>query len=226
MKTYTKNDDVLYHYCSVESLHGILTSKKLRLTNIRYMNDSKEISWLYELAKYAIRQRMRSKLPENEVKLCQVLIDHCDNLFLDDTFFPHFYCSCFSKNGDSLGQWRAYSSDGTGVAIGFNRHYLNSFVSPHVTRLEDVRYRTDSDFADWKDDVEDAIKRLTDSEFPFHDDQISAVAAKTEGHWGTLAPFCKNAGFREEDEVRLVHIAGPTGGSKPNSKIGPLEFFP
>jgi hypothetical protein len=223
LSTYTKTEGVLYHYCPIESLHGILTSKKLWLTNIRYMNDSKEISWLYELAKRAISRESRSDRPENERKLRQLLLNHCDNLFLDDTFFPHFYCSCFSKNGDSLGQWRAYANDGKGVAIGFRQSYLESFVTPHGTRLADVQYRTQNDFADFKRHFDEACEWLAKSEYPWHDDQISATACQTEGEWSSLAPFCKNSGFSEEEEVRLVHVAGPVGASRPESQIGPLE---
>ncbi len=47
-------DDLLYHYCSVDALYGILDSGHLRVTNIRYMNDSKEISWLFEIANQAL----------------------------------------------------------------------------------------------------------------------------------------------------------------------------
>ncbi len=178
----------------------------------------KEISWLYELAKHVLRGEMGRTRAENEVKLCQQLIDHCDNLFLDDTFFPHFYCSCFSKNGDSLGQWRAYASDGKGVAIGFNRQYLESFALGHITQLADVKYRTENDFADLKRDIDQAINKLANSQYPFHEDQITSIAVNTEMAWGLLAPFCKNAGFSEEEEVRLVHTAGPVGHSEVDPK--------
>jgi hypothetical protein len=225
MKTYTETEGVLYHYCSIEALCGILTSRTLRLTNIRFMNDSKEISWLYELAKKALRVEASAQRAENEIKLCKALLDHCDNLFLDDTFFPHFYCSCFSKDGDSLSQWRAYASDAKGVAIGFSRQYLESFDSMGAALLSDVEYRIESDIADLTDDFNEAIKRLRESKYPFHDDQITSIALKTEMQWDLRAPFCKNPAFSEEKEVRLVHIAGPTGGSRPESKIGPLEFF-
>ncbi len=225
MKTYTETNGVLYHYCSVESLYNILKSKVLWLTNIRYMNDSKEISWLYELAKQVIQRMAKSLHSENERKLFQMLMDHCDNLFLDETFFPHVHCSCFSKNGDSLGQWRAYASDGKGVAIGFSQSYLKSFVSPQGTRLADVEYRTDKDIADIKTHLEEALASLAKSKYPLHSDQISLCAIEAQTKWVKLAPFCKNAGFREEEEVRLVHTAGPTGGSKPESRIGPLEHF-
>jgi hypothetical protein len=224
MRGYTKTENVLYHYCSVESFCNILKSKVLWLTNIRYMNDSKEISWLYELAKKVISREMRTR-PENEIKLCQLLMGHCDNLFLDETFFPYIFCSCFSKNGDSLGQWRAYANDGTGVAIGFRRDYLESFALPGRTTLADVSYRTGDDLADLEGHLPDAFARLAISEYPSHDDQISLTAIETQVQWLRLAPFCKNTGFREEEEVRIVHSAGPIGRSADESKIGPLEFY-
>lgn len=189
------------------------------------MNDSKEISWLYELAKRAVWRELQCRPRENETKLCEILIEHCDNLFLDESFFPHIFCSCFSKNGDSLGQWRSYASDGTGVAIGFNRAYLELFVLPQITRLCDVTYRSEDDIKLLTQHLIDAFDRLAKSDLPEHPDQISLTAVETQAEWFTLAPSWKNAAFVEEQEVRLVHAAGPTGGSRPESKIGSVEFY-
>jgi hypothetical protein len=36
------------------------------------------------------------------------------------------YVTCFSKEGDSLSQWRAYANNGNGISIGFNRKKLES----------------------------------------------------------------------------------------------------
>jgi hypothetical protein len=205
----------------MESLFAILQSRELRLTNIRYMNDSKEISWLFELGRKVIwQERHATSRSGEEVKLCEMLLGHCDNLYLDETFFPNFYCACFSKNGDSLGQWRAYTNDGQGVAIGFNRNYLNSFAQSCVTRLEDVEYLDSSNLSDLKRQLHRAFSRLAESSTPLLDDQIAMIAREIHGPWDEKAPFCKNPAFKEEEEVRLVHMP-----NLKESRIGPIKFF-
>jgi hypothetical protein len=202
----TNQSDVLYHYCPMDSLYAILESMTLRLTSIRYMNDSKEISWLFELAKNTISKVMHSQQSVEEKKLCKMLSEHGDYLYLDEAFFPNIFCACFSKNDDSLGQWRAYADDGRGVAIGFSRQFLSSFVTTYRNQLKDVEYLGGSDFSLLKDELSQAFQSLKALPKPVLDDHISMVARETQNNWDARAAFSKNAAFKEEAEVRLVHI--------------------
>lgn len=218
--------DVLYHYCSIETLYHILNSQSLRLSNIRYMNDCKEISWLFELAKHAILNRKAARLSNEEHKLCQVLLHHCDNLFLDESFFPTMFCTCFSRKADSLSQWRAYANDGRGVAIGFDREYLNSFTTRSCTQLADIEYLSDSDLAQIESELDGAFSKLKRSSHPLSDDEISLVATEVEQLWDGRAPLCKNPAFHEEDEVRLLHVGSVNEQWSAKTRIGPIKFYP
>ena len=62
---------VLYHYTSAPALLGIIKSNKIWATNIRYMNDSSELSYTYDLANEIIT-RMRS---EQKDKIAQYFFD-------------------------------------------------------------------------------------------------------------------------------------------------------
>jgi hypothetical protein len=177
------------------------------------------MSWLFELAKSVVWEKRHSDITEQERTICERLLAHCDNLSLNETFFPNFFCACLSTNGDSLGQWRAYATDGKGVAIGFNRKYLERFVTEYTTRLQNVEYLAESDSAQIKDELAGALDGLNRADKLLHPDEIASIARRTHDSWGLRAPFCKNAAFKEEDEVRMVHM--------PNFKkaaIGPIEF--
>lgn len=58
------------------------------------------------------------------------------------------YCFCFSELKDSLGQWRGYANDGGGIAIGFNKKYLDSITGRGLLcpifnfTLGDISYNT------------------------------------------------------------------------------------
>ena len=45
----------------------------------------------------------------------------------------HCFLCCFSGDGDTLSQWRAYANDGRGVCIGFSRASFDIPVSPMPT---------------------------------------------------------------------------------------------
>ena len=106
--------ETLYHYCSASAFLAIIRSRTIRLGSIFFMNDSKEYYWFQEQVLQYIQQH-RDESPEYfaevEAHVSQPSIDQ--------------YCACFSADGDSLSQWRAYADDGRGFAIGFNpKHFL------------------------------------------------------------------------------------------------------
>jgi hypothetical protein len=215
-------NNILYHYCSVEALLSIIQSKYLRLTNVRYMNDCKEISWIYELAKKVLWDKQFRCTSENESRLCKRLLSHCDDLFLDETFFPSFYCSCFSKNGDSLSQWRACADDGRGVAIGFHRAFLESCTAPHRIKLQEIEYIAGSDLTLVSSSIQLAFSKLRDVSRELTKDEIERIAYEAFSEWDQKAVFVKNAAFQEESEVRIFHV--PHNLTK-YEQIGDLDFY-
>lgn len=224
MTTDINPNGPLFHYCSMESLYGILDSLTLRLTSVRYMNDSKEISWLYEHAKNVVLQRMRHHSNNDESKLSKVLLEHCDYLYLDDSYFPNYFCACFSRKGDSLSQWKAYADDGRGVAIGFNRDYLTRFTNQRLTRLQRVDYDIESEVLSLEREMKEAYSRMENSSKTLMEHQIETIARETCNQWDERAPFCKNPGFEEENEFRLVHLRLMLRQAIHESEFEPLKF--
>ena len=86
----------IFHYTSIGGLQGILSSKTLRFTNIKYMNDKDEIiAGLDSMA-----------------KACSASEEERDNL--RSAFISHgtqtFVC-CFSLEEDSLPMWNYYTKE-------------------------------------------------------------------------------------------------------------------
>lgn len=214
--------EVLYHYCSMEALLGILQNKSLRLTNARYMNDSKEISWIYEIAKKVLWDKQFQCNSENELRLCKRLLSHCDELFLSETSFPSYYCSCFSTNGDSLSQWRAYADDGRGVAIGFSRSFLESCMVPHLIKLQSVEYVDSQNLSYVTNEIDQAFSKVREVKRELTNDEINAIWYETSTIWDRKAIFVKNAAFLEESEVRIFHLPH---SQLQYDQIGKIDFF-
>ena len=112
------SSDTLYHYTDSNGLLGILGHMKLWMTHHSFLNDSREIEYGMSLVE-KVAKRLKHKLPDDSFAQWQTQ-------FSDGKFFTsdQDYILCFSTQRDQLSQWRAYSDDGTGFCIGFDRKLL------------------------------------------------------------------------------------------------------
>jgi hypothetical protein len=110
----TAPHETLYHYTSLSGLLGIIDSRELRASDIRYMNDSAELRHTLDLLNRQVTRRILSGVDHPEVL----------NAFLDwlrrrIVSGPMLFGGSFRANGNLLSQWRGYSVHGKGVSIGF-----------------------------------------------------------------------------------------------------------
>lgn len=96
--TFYKNTKTrsIFHYTSIGGLQGILSSKKLRFTNIKYMNDKDEIvAGLDSMA-----------------KACNASEEERDNLrSAFASYGAQTFVCCFSLEDDSLPLWNYYTKE-------------------------------------------------------------------------------------------------------------------
>ncbi len=191
-REYTPNHgDVLYHYCTAETLHAIVTNKTLRFSDLFSMNDYMELSWGHSLW-----EKMTDELVS---EFGEKLIHDISLMLQGSRLHAHPLVTCFSKSRDVLSQWRAYAQDGTGYAIGFDAETLYSKLPARTLR---VSYNEEEQRAE--------IRRLVSGvhhveQGPDERDQMGFTLICTHLAFD-LAAF-KNPAFSEEDEVRLVHLA-------------------
>jgi hypothetical protein len=105
-------DNILYHYCSLETFTKIIDSKYLYMSHYEYMNDYLDMQWIYHMIDNELKKFT------DKVKVEQFVKNF--NLNISDK-----YIVCFSEKGNILSQWRAYGNDGQGVSIGFDMSLLN-----------------------------------------------------------------------------------------------------
>ena len=111
---------IVYHYCSAETMKVILESAKLRFTDINMLNDIQETRWGYSAFEEAATRLIKRKdLPETTPEITVAFCDSVDEILSKGQMIVHPFVTCFSLDGDSLPQWRAYADDGRGLAIGF-----------------------------------------------------------------------------------------------------------
>lgn len=110
MNKVFEQNDIIYHYTSLNGFLSIIETQSLFFSNVNFLNDSKEIKHGVDIVLKAIEQC------ENE-KNADILLQMKTNI--DLLYISEKYVSCFSKNGDLLSQWRAYGNYGKGISIGF-----------------------------------------------------------------------------------------------------------
>ena len=98
-----------YHYTSVAGALGIISSRTVWLTDYRFLNDRLEL-----------RQGLNSFLSQ----IPQAEQDSFRRAFQWHDMRNHHCVFSLSRSPKILSQWRAYASDGAGIALGLNRTFL------------------------------------------------------------------------------------------------------
>lgn len=119
-----ENNDILYHYTSLNGFLSIIETQSLFFSNVNFLNDSKEIKHGVDIVLKAIEQ-----IEENQSSdILSKMKDNIDLLYKSEK-----YVTCFSKNGDLLSQWRAYGNNGKGISIGFEFSDLTDSFDKYLT---------------------------------------------------------------------------------------------
>lgn len=183
--------NILYHYCSINTFRSIIMNRTLRFSDITKSNDYNEIVYLWDKYYQYIDSIATNKFAVASLKR---EIDHQ----LSNTAF---LALCFSNEADSLHMWNCYA-DG-GIAIGFDiskiREWGNSICLHN--------------FIDQNIDNGATIAKLDDVSY-FDNDQIDLIVKEickgakfTVDSFGKIfneAPFLKSDFFKSESEVRML----------------------
>src|SRR5688572_31127364 len=103
---------LVWHYTSPEGLAGIVANRRLRASHAAFLNDPLELRIVHERTR-EVWEKLVKEVPELESTVAFLL--RPEGLITGDA-----YLTSFSEEGDSLSQWRAYSANGRGYAIGFD----------------------------------------------------------------------------------------------------------
>ena len=172
---------LLYHYCSVETLHKIISSQTLRLTNIQQMNDSQEFHYSMEL--------LKELYPNHDVV----------NLYRSpsDHIYTEIFASCFSEKPDLLGQWKSYGDNTKGVCIGFDFNIINPNAFLLRGDNSDVGYVFDVIKVKYDKENQQNIIHTFINDYKQDSENRGVIFNKS-------VSSIKHEGFYEEQEWRLV----------------------
>ncbi|MFN2397803.1 MAG: hypothetical protein ABR543_04055 [Gemmatimonadaceae bacterium] len=100
---------------------GILQSRSLWATNIRFLNDATEFQLALDLLDELLEQKVEAASSRYDRALYSVLKES-----LSEAGDSEVYVASFSEDGDQLGQWRAYSPAASGYAVGITRPFCGA----------------------------------------------------------------------------------------------------
>ena len=143
MEQIKYEDQILYHYTSLEALKSILENRTIRLTDYRFLNDPKELYFGIDIFKNAIPKdtdeyhfkivlRALNNM-ENNITYCFKIGQNVIQAFVPNK--TNFYILSMTDKGDDLALWNAYAKNG--CCIKFNHQAIFSYFSNIIqTRWE------------------------------------------------------------------------------------------
>jgi len=197
-------DDTLYHYTSLQGLMGIVESRTLRASDIRYMNDSTELIYALNLLQTTIASRTQTSRELNAaLSIFSAWLREQINVG------PMLFSASFRANGNLLSQWRGYSNHGKGVSLGFNPRAIKALADEQDFSLGKCLYNVNEQQALANDIV--SIVVSMHAERP----DLQKALDDIEGDLLGICALLKHPSFAEEQEWRLVSPAFMSVADKP-----------
>lgn len=238
--------EILWHYTSFEALECILRERRFRASDVRFMNDSRELLEANRIIDELARQELPGEIAHGDFQITQSLLQ-----------YPAVYSVSFSEASDDLSQWRGYASHGNGCALGFRSKLLMKRIhafggSPFGYSLVNCIY----DEVEQKKILKPLVAALVRSHW-YHaiqgDNGISKTSYQADSleqrlfenespkdrHWSieidraTLSPRVKVKDFSSEKEWRLFgnpdyrgNTLRPSGFHSGGSVLVPHSYLP
>ena len=195
---------LLYHYTTLNGLLGIVRSRTLWASDIRYMNDSAELKHSADLIRIEVQERIARGLGKADL-----LGQFTDWISHRITNGHMLFGASFRSHGNLLSQWRGYSSHGKGVSLGFSADSILQCAQKQQLQIGKCIYepaRQRRLIRQVIDAVEAHVEKHVSSTTSRH--RLSAiyqgVFENIEIDLLRIAAILKHPSFQEEKEWRIV----------------------
>jgi hypothetical protein len=193
--------EYLYHYTTAKGLIGIVQTRKLRATNILYLNDTEEFRHGVRLGAAYVEELLEKAEEPDKAAYLRNLKDAVQEL--ERSYEAPGYVASFSENEDDLSQWRAYCPAG-GFAIGFRRESLQDLAYRHLyLEFTKCSYAHPSQDRAVRGYIDHGIEA-----------DVSECGGYKKCRWALIrlamsSATLKHSGFHQEKEWRMVCYPGP-----------------
>lgn len=105
---------LVWHYTNMTALHGIFTSRNIRMSHIHSMNDVSEFHYGLNDVMAFLNEEMN--IGDDLSKFIKNIV----GVYNGSSAKAGLFLASFCKRGESIPHWQIYSGGGTGVSIGFD----------------------------------------------------------------------------------------------------------
>lgn len=192
--------DTIYHYTSLHGLVSIIENQSLFCTNINFLNDKQEYRHGVNLILEVIDKLKNDVL---EIEILNMVENNINRIYREER-----YVTCFSKDGDLLSQWRAYTNQGKGVSIGFDMFKLEKSLDQPL-HGKYIDYDEKSQIETIEELIRIIINYFSERKIFFDWDEYSyewlVNTTIVDFLQGIISSY-KNNSFSEEQEYRLEYV--------------------
>jgi len=208
LEVQTQVPSRLHHYTTIDGLAGITGSNTLWASDVRFMNDSSELTYAADLIEGVIGEVFSEVVDESLRKV----LPNREGLANGFEYGARPFIACFCEAEDLLSQWRGYGAGRAPVSLGLDLLHLSRFGGlPPRTFLRKVQY----DPAVQRQAVRAVVETWLST--------IELLSAESDGaEFGEILPYpgiwalqealaehhlCfKHPAFAEEQEWRLIKL--------------------
>lgn len=210
---FPSTQPLLAHYTSLSTMESIFKGEELWMSHPFLMNDHEELGWgIMKGTERFFNSKRIAQAVTNEDHyrvLMKALMDARDVDGNTHSYDTYIACFCAHDRGDRdgrLSMWRAYGSNGGGVAIVFDTSMLvEDDQSPLI--IAPVEYRTTAERYAWIDNAIDIVASAIEALGPTASEaQLQDIADAYFARIRFAALFSKHASFEEEKEWRVVYF--------------------
>lgn len=188
-------EGLLYHYTTMAGVLGIVSTKTIWATHIKYLNDSMEFELAKNIGVEVAESLQKASTSDPDRRIWRDVIRGINKAGIN------ICVASFSEQGDLLSQWRGYASPG-GCSLGFDHAFLASAAAVDSWRFLPCVYDPDEQREVMREILlevfETNMRLISDGSY---DDFNGGDAA---ARMNQLAGIFKDRSFKEEKEWRLL----------------------
>lgn len=211
----------IFHYCHKDTLKDIINSKRLRFSDIRFLNDTTEFEEAVRILKIAVERKKASMEKElYDILTDKDVLDEIKSYSQRYSFYPPInknrdidgvkpickvYTCSFSMDGDLLSMWNYYAQRDKGVSINFTELEDHMKASENVKIVWGKIWYTEDDKRQCIEALLEDVMTLF-SEIPdkkCREDMVQAVLISVINN---MRIFMKHDKFKGEEEYRAALI--------------------
>ncbi|MDZ4054560.1 MAG: DUF2971 domain-containing protein [Phenylobacterium sp.] len=193
----------LYHYTSLRGLMGIVETKTIWASEVKYLNDAEELTHLATWVRGEIALRLNKA-----VEPAATIMRQFEGWTRERLTNGHMlFVAAFTEKGNLLSQWRGYCPFGKGVSVGFSPEKILAIASGAGFSLGRCVYDSTTHekiVAQILDGVVEEATRQGPSPRKHPSQSYYHVFEELESTILRIGALVKNKAFEEEAEWRLV----------------------